>query len=121
MHLSRFVALTILVGLFLSVSFYISKAEDPHMQDSVKGNVICLIPNYEKGMVTPVIATGPCDGYAPHAHVIIEQRGKVGNVYAVQGTAEALKRLEKTSNRTDVVVKGKISGGNDTGWIITVD
>jgi len=122
MHLSRFVAFTILVGLFLSVSFYISKAEDPHMQDSVKGNVVCLIPNYEKGTITPVIATGPCDvGHPAHAHVIIEQRGKVGNVYAVQGTPEALKRLEQTSNRTNVVIKGKISGGSDTGWIITVD
>jgi hypothetical protein len=50
-----------LVGLFLSVSFYISQAEDPHAQDSVKGNVICLIPDYEKGSVNPVIATEPCD------------------------------------------------------------
>jgi len=120
MDLSRFTALTILVGLFLSVSFYISKAEDPHAQDSVKGNVICLIPNYEKGIVTPVVATAPCDGSTPHAHVIVEQRGKVGNVYAVQGSPEALERLEKTSNRTNVVVKGKISG-SDKGWVITVD
>ena len=121
MYLSRFVAFTILIGLFLSVSFYISKAEDPCTQDSVKGNVVCLIPNYEEGSVTPVIATAPCDGYALHAHVIIEQRGKEGNVYAVRASPEALKKLQQTKNRTNVEVKGKISGGSDTGWIITVD
>jgi hypothetical protein len=110
-----------LVGLFLSVSFYISQAEDPHAQDSVKGNVICLIPDYEKGSVNPVIATEPCDGLPTHTHVIVEQRGKVGNVYAVQGSPEALKRLEQAKNRTNVEIKGKISGGSDTGWVITVD
>ena len=94
--------------------------EEMHKNVTLKGNVICLLPEYKSGKVKPVIATAPCDGYAPHAHVILDTRSKVGNIYAVQGSPEALKRLQQTSNRKDIEIKGKISG-NTTGWVITVE
>ena len=94
--------------------------EEIHKNVTLMGNVICLLPEYKSGTVKPVIATTPCDGYAPHAHVILDIRSKVGNVYAVQGSPEAIKRLQQTSNRKDVEIKGKISG-NATGWVITVE
>jgi len=94
--------------------------EEMHKNVTLKGNVICLLPEYKSGKVKPVIATAPCDGYAPHAHVILDTRSKVGNVYAVQSSPEALKRLQQTSNRKDIEIKGKISG-NTTGWVITVE
>ena len=94
--------------------------EGMNENDILKGNVICLLPEYKSGTVKPVIATSACDGYAPHAHVILDTRSKVGNVYAVQGSPEAINRLQQTSNRKDVEIKGKISG-NATGWVITVE
>jgi len=94
--------------------------EGMNENDILKGNVICLLPEYKSGTVKPVIATAPCDGYAQHAHVILDTRSKVGNVYAVLGSSEAITRLEQTSNRKDVEIKGKISG-NATGWVITVE
>ena len=96
--------------------------EDKHKEDikPLTGNVICLLPDKKTGSVTPVIATSPCDKLPQHAHVFVDLRGEVGQVYAVQGSEEAILRLEKTSNRENVEIKGKI-GGNQDAWIITVD
>jgi len=78
------------------------------------------LPDVNKGTVKPVIATGPCNGYGPHSHVIFDTRTKVGNVYAVQGSPEARERLEKTSNRKDVKVKGKFNQ-DQSAWILSDD
>lgn len=97
------------------------EAKDVHSEDiTVKGNVICLLPDRDKGTVKPFIATEPCNGKEPHAHVILDTRSKVGNVYAVQGSAEAIERLQK-STKKDAEVKGKVSGSQQTGWILTVE
>ena len=110
---------------FLSVplisSFSATHAEENvHKEDIVTGNLICLLPDKKTGSVTPVIATHPCDELPKHAHVIVDTRGEVGQVYGVQGSPEALKRLQKTSNRKNLELKGKV-GGNQDAWIITVD
>ena len=109
------------VPLFSSLSTADAK-EHVHKEDikPITGNVICLLPDTKTGSVTPVIATSPCDKLPRHAHVIIDMRGEVGQVYAVQGSEEAIERLQKTPNRKDVKVKGKI-GGNQDAWTITVD
>lgn len=109
----------------IPLSFTSLKAEeDVHKDDimvkSITGNVICLLPNHDKGTVTPVIATEPCVGHGAHAHVILDTRTKEGNVYAVQGSPEAIKRLQMTSNRTNIEVKGKISAAQ-TGGIIVIE
>ena len=106
--------------MVLSFSFTASAEEEVHADDIVVGNVICLLPNVAEGTVKPVIASGPCNGHSAHAHVVLDTRTKEGNVYAVTGSAEAIERLEKTSNRQNVEVKGKI-GGDQKAWIITVD
>ena len=126
LNIYRYFPVLILLS-FLSVplfsSFSTAYAEkDKHKEDikPVIGNVICLLPDKNTGSVTPVIATSPCDGLPQHAHVIVDLRGEVGQVYAVQGSPEAIKRLEQTSNRKDVEIKGKI-GGNQDAWIITIE
>ncbi len=97
------------------------QAKDVHASDvTVRGNVICLLPDHDKGNVKPFIATKPCNGHEPHAHVMLDTRSKVGNVYAVQGSPEAVERLEK-GNKKDIEVKGKVSGSQQTGWILTVE
>lgn len=96
--------------------------EDKHKEDikPLRGNLICLLPDKNTGNVTPVIATSPCDKLPQHAHVFVDFRGEVGQVYAVQGTEEAILRLEKTSNRKDIEIKGKIQGNQDA-WILIVE
>ena len=82
----------------------------------VQGNVICLVYD-KKGNVTPMIATGPCDGYPPHQHILVT---KEGTVYSLQGLEDGLVKIAKMPQRTDVQVKGKIQG-NQYGWVLVVD
>ena len=82
----------------------------------VQGNVICLVYD-KKGNVTPMIATGPCDGYPPHQHILVT---KDGTVYSLQGLEAGLVKIAKMPQRTDVQVKGKVQG-NQYGWILVVD
>ena len=120
LNVNSLVYLFVLSFVVLSFSLISSAEEDAHKDDIVQGNVICLLPNHAEGTVKPVIATGPCNNLAPHAHVILDTRTKEGNVYAVMGSPEAIERLEKTSNRQNVEVKGKI-GGDQSAWILTVE
>jgi hypothetical protein len=82
----------------------------------VQGNVVCLVYD-KKGNVTPMIATGPCDGYPPHQHILVT---KEGTVYSLQGLQDGLVKIAKMPQRTDVEIKGKVQG-NQYGWILVVD
>ena len=82
----------------------------------VQGNVICLVYD-KKGNVTPMIATGPCDGYPPHQHILVT---KEGTVYNLQGLEDGLVKIAKMPQKTDVQIKGKVQG-NQYGWVLVVD
>ena len=97
-----------------------SFADEVHEDDIIYGNVICLIPDLEKGTVEPVVANKNCNSPRDHAHVVLDTRSKEGNVYAVNGTNEAIQRLQARTKKKDVAVKGSISG-DQKAWIITVD
>ena len=97
-----------------------SFADEVHEDDIIYGNVICLIPDMEKGTVEPVVANKNCNSPRDHAHVILDTRSKEGNVYAVNGSNEAIQRLQARTQKRDVAVKGSISG-DQKAWIITVD
>jgi hypothetical protein len=82
-------------------------SEEP-VEKSVTGTVFCLLPNYENGTVTPVIATGPCINLPPHAHVM---QTKDGKLYAVEGSEEAIHKLEtSTHGGMNETIKGKVQG-----------
>lgn len=119
LNLRGFIFLFVLTFAVMSFSLIASAEEEVHQDDIVTGNVICLIPNYAEGSVKPVIASGPCNGLGPHAHVVLDTREKEGNVYAVTGSPEAIERLEQTSERKNVEVKGKV-GGEQSAWILEV-
>jgi hypothetical protein len=108
-----------LVGLVLMLVFAFatipSFAENEKMQ-TIEGNIVCLLPDYEKGSVKPVIATEPCDGLAPHAHVLVT---KEGTVYSLQGLQEGLMKIERSSERKTVKITGRVEG-NQNGWILYV-
>lgn len=111
---------SIVVTLIFSFAYFAVAEESIHKDDIHKGNVICLLPDRDNASVKPVIGNEPCNGYAPHAHVFVDTRTPEGNVYAVNGSPEAIKRLEMLKNKKNVEVKGKVSG-NNRGWIITVE
>jgi len=84
---------------------------------SVTGTVICLIPDYKKGTVTPVVATGPCNTLPPHQHIIMT---KEGTVYTIQGLQDGLMKVSLMPQRENVTMAGKIEG-NNYGWVLLVD
>ena len=109
-----------LIFVGLALTSITNAAEDKHKNDIITGTLICLVPDYEAGNVKPVIANENCSGHAPHGHVILDTREKVGNVYAVKGSPEALKRLQSLNNKVNIKIAGKISGNQDA-WVITVN
>ncbi len=117
--MNRFRMVTLLLVLAISIvglSSVSSFAADPASQ-SVQGNVICLIPDYKKGTVTPVIATGPCNTLPPHQHVLMT---KEGTVYSLQGLQDGLMKIALMPQKEDVTMAGKIEG-NNYGWVLIVN
>ena len=86
-------------------------------QQTVTGTIVCLLPSYEKGNVTPVVSTGPCNEAKPHAHVIYT---KDGQMYAIGGSEEAIGKIESNPQRSNVTLSGKVVG-NQGAWILYVE
>lgn len=88
-------------------------------EETVSGTVFCLLPNYQNGTVTPVIATQPCINLPPHAHVMATKDGKL---YAIEGSQEAIHKMETThaEGGMNVTIKGKLQG-HEGAWILFVD
>ena len=98
--------LTLLCSLMFAVLVSIALAapnslamehEKDHANEKevVQGNIVCLIPDRDKGTVKPVIASEPCHGSQPHAHVLVGTKGKhEGFVYGIQGSPEKIEKLE---------------------------
>ena len=101
-----------LVFAFATIPSFSAKEE----MQIIEGSIVFLLPDYEKGSVKPVIATEPCDGLAPHAHVLVT---KEGTVYYLQGLQEGLMKVERSSERKNVKITGKVEG-NQNGWILYV-
>jgi hypothetical protein len=94
----------------------IAKGQKP-AEKTVEGTIVCLIPNYEKATVTPVVAQGPCNELTPHAHVI---HTKDGQIYALHGSYEAIQKLEASPEKTNAKITGKLQG-NQGAWILFVE
>ena len=84
---------------------------------TVTGTIVCLLPNYQAGTVKQVVATGPCTEVDPHAHVV---RTKSGQVYALYGSEDAVKKLEEMSDREEVDITGQIQG-DQGAWVLFVN
>lgn len=108
-------AFTLIFVITLSIfTVAMSYADDTK---TIQGNVVCLIPDYAKGTVNPVIATKPCDGLPPHQHVLVTET----RVYSLQGLQDGLMKIEKNPHRMNVKITGKVEGSDQTGWILFVD
>lgn len=111
-----------LVALFLIfvLAFAVSSSfagEEKGQKVTVEGNVICLIPDYPKGTVNPVIANGPCNNVPAHQHLLVSKDGKV---YTLQGLQEGLMPILANPNHTDVKITG-MAVENPGGWVLIVD
>ena len=82
----------------------------------VEGTVICLIPDYQKGTVNPVVG-GPCNGMPAHSHLLL---GKDNKVYILQGLESSLMAIQKNPNHTDVKIMGQVEQ-TPGGWVLHVD
>lgn len=88
--------------------------DESSIKTTVSGSVLCVFPNFQDGMVNPVIAGGACNEYEPHAHFIQTENGEI---YALQGSAEKINSLEKTTEKKKVTLDGTLQA-NNSGWIL---
>ncbi len=112
----KFVTLSLILGMVFSISLSTFSHSADEGETTVQGNVVCLLPDYEKGTVKPVIATGPCDGLPPHEHVLVTK----STVYSLQGLQDGLMKITQSSNRTNVKITGKVEGSDQTAWVLLV-
>jgi len=111
----KLTTLSLMIGISLSIfAATLSYADDTK---TIQGTVVCLIPDYAKGTVKPVVATHPCDGLPPHQHVLVTDT----TVYSLQGLQDGLMKIERNPNRTNVKITGKVEGSEQTGWILFVN
>jgi len=113
----KFVSLSLILGIAFSVTLSAFSHSADEDTQTIQGNVVCLIPDYENGNVKPVIATGPCDAYPPHQHVLVTKSA----VYSLQGLQDGLMKIAQSSNRTDVEITGKVQGSDQTAWVLFVN
>ncbi len=113
---------TYLVPLFVLFSLFVFSLVNASLAGdkttvTIEGNVVCLLPDYEKGTVNPVIATGPCTNDPPHEHILVSKDNKV---YYLQGLQEGLMKVALNPNHTDVKITGQAEQ-TAGGWILYVE
>lgn len=93
------------------------KGSQKSMERTITGTIVCLLPDYERGNVKPVVSSGSCNESEPHAHVVYTNEGQI---YALHGSEEAVSNIQKNSKRRNVSLKGKVQG-NQNAWILFIE
>ncbi len=109
--------------LFIAVftSFEIAHSESSNDESvTLTGNIICLYPETGSKNIEPIISATPCNKEKKHLHFFFETTRRDEKLYAIEGSPEAIKNLQKSQKRKNTQLTGKISG-NQRAWIITVD
>ena len=109
----------LLISVFTSFEFTHAEGSDDGTV-TLTGNIICLYPETGEKNVEPIISATPCDTEKKHLHFFFETTRRDEKLYAIEGSPEAIKNLQKTQKRKNTQLTGKISG-NQRAWIITVD
>ena len=107
------------ISVFTSFEFAHSEGSDDGTV-TLTGNIICLYPESGSKNVEPIISATPCDKEVKHSHFFLETKRRDEKLYSVEGSSDAIKKLQKTQKRKNVQLTGKISG-HQRAWIITVD
>ena len=117
MHRVKLFAFSLIIAIGLASMFTVRSFAADEGTKTITGTVICLIPDYKKGTVKPVISTGPCNSLPPHQHILVT---KDGTVYSLQGLQDGLMKVALMPKRTNVTMTGKVEG-NNYGWVLYVD
>jgi len=107
-----------IISLFSSYEFTYADNKDDYV--ILTGNLICLFSEPDKKNAKPKISTKPCSKDIKHIHFFLETKRGGETLYAVEGSPEAIEKLENIPKRKNIQLKGKISG-NQRAWILTVD
>lgn len=111
------VTLSLMLAFLFAVSLAGTAFAGHDEMKTVEGDIICLLPDFEKGSVNPVIATAPCNGQPAHGHILVTEEG---TVYSLQGLEEGLMKIESSSERKNVQITGRVEG-NQRGWVLYVN
>jgi len=79
--------------------------EETVFQQEIKGDLYCLISDSENKNIKAIISNESCNTHEPHAHVISTKNGEI---YTIHGDESKIYELEKTADRTNVVLKGDL-------------
>ena len=112
----KHVSLSLLLGIIFSIFLGTFSYSADEGTVTLKGNVICLIPDFKSGTVEPVIATKPCNSFPLHHHFLVTENA----VYSLQGLEAGLMKIEQNPKRTNVKITGKVKGSKQTGWVLFV-
>ena len=107
------------IAVFTSLEFAHSESSDDGMV-TLTGNIICLYPETGSKNVEPRISATPCHGEKKHLHFFFETTRRDEKLYAIEGSPEAIKKLQESQKRKNIQLTGKITG-NQRAWVITVD
>lgn len=115
--------LIVFVFLFIAVFTTIEVAHSENSTDekiTLTGNIICLYPETGSKNVEPIISSAPCNKEKKHLHFFFETTRRNEKLYAIEGSPEAIKKLQESQQRKNIQLTGKITG-NQRAWILTVD
>ncbi len=88
----------------------------PSKETAITGTIVCMLPNYKTLTFKPVVASGPCNELEPHLHVV---KTRSGQVYALEGTEESIRKIESMPKRENVEIQGQIQG-EQGAWVLFV-
>lgn len=123
MYLQFKFVLILFTLLFLAVftSFEIAHSEGSNDgMVTLTGNIICLYPETGSKNIEPIISATPCVNEKKHLHFFFETTRRDEKLYAIEGSPDAIKKLQNTQKRKNIQLTGKVSG-NQRAWILTVD
>lgn len=93
---------------------YNKKREEEGTNETITGTITCVLPDHIAGDVRSVVSAPPCNKYEPHAHFIYTGSGQV---YIIHGSEEKIQEIEKSANRRNVSIDGKLLE-NENGGIL---
>ena len=105
--------LLILITCFFITAFFSlesANAENKEGYVILTGNLICLYSEPENKNAKPKISTEPCSTDIKHIHFFLETTRGDEKLYSVEGSPEAIEKLEKIPERKNIQLEGKISG-----------
>ena len=118
-NLCKLLFLTLSI-FFASVLFTMAGEMEHNVQKNIYDLQMCLLPDYQQDTVKPVIGSRICDNSDSNVSMMLEEKHKVGNVYAVRDSQKSMNETQQSAD-TGYPEPNRKLNINPEGWIITVD